>query len=175
MNYMAQDAAAKAEEQYTNDLNDSTLKQNQAEMGNINLRLREGEDIASRKDNEIVLAGMKNESSARVGALESGAGGQSMDAYMNDFRAHSARMRYAVGRDQKSDTFKYHRSMEQQKVAALGQIRSQSRPIAQASGAASALEFAGSAMAIKSDYNRTKAISSPKVSGAKPTLDDWLG
>jgi hypothetical protein len=173
MNYMAQDAAAKSEEQYTNDLNDSTLQQNSAEMGNINLRLREGEDIASRKDNEIVLAGMKNESSARVGALESGAAGQSMDLFMDDFKAYSARLRHGVSRDQKNDAFKFQRSMEQQRVAALGQMRSQSRPIAQASGAASALEFAGSAMAIKSDYNRTKAINSPKV-GSKPTLDDWL-
>ena len=151
--------AAKAEEAYTDDLNKSTIEQNEAEMGNINLRMVEGEDIASRKDEAIVTAGMKNESTANVARGESGASGQSMDLYMDDFRAHSAKMRYAISRDQKSDAFKFQRSMAQQRVSTLGQIKAQSRPIAQASAGAAALEAAGSVMAIKSDFNRTEAIA----------------
>lgn len=166
MKYAGDKQRAKAEEAYTNDLNKSTIQQNQAEMGNINLRMVEGEDIASRKDEAIVTAGMKTESSANVARGESGAGGQSMDLYMDDFRAHSAKMRFSISRDQKSDAFKFQRSMEQQRVATLGQIRAQSRPIAQASGASAALDAAGSVMAIKTDYDRVEAIKA----GAKPTV-----
>ena len=156
---------AKAEEAYTDDLNQSTIDQNQAEMGNINLRMVEGEDIASRQDEAIVTEAMKTESTANVTRGESGAGGQSMDLYMDDFRAHSAKMRFAVARDQKSDAFKFQRSMAQQRVSTLGQLRSQSRPIAQASGAVAAVEAAGSVMAIKTDYDRVEAIKA----GAKST------
>jgi hypothetical protein len=77
---------------------------------------------------------------------------------MDDFRAHSAKMRFAISRDQKSDSFKFQRSMAQQRVSTLGQLKSQSRPIAQANGAAAALDAAGSVMAIKSSYDRTEAI-----------------
>jgi len=158
MKYAGERQAAKAEEEYTNDLNEATLKQNQAEMGNINLRMVEGEDIASRKDEAIATEAMKNESTANVTRGESGASGQSMDLFMDDFRAHSAKMRFAISRDQKSDSFKFQRSMAQQRVSTLGQLKSQSRPIAQANGAAAALDAAGSVMAIKSSYDRTEAI-----------------
>ena len=158
-NYMGQRQAAKSQEAYQKDLADSIMEQGADRITDLNLRRVEGEEVAARKTEQIKTAIMQQQSQARLGAIEANAAhGDSFNAYMDDFTRHSSKILFGISRDVKSDAYKYLRGMESSNRSTLASLKSNARPIAQASALTSALDFAGDALAIKSEVDKRKPI-----------------
>jgi hypothetical protein len=157
--YLGKKQQAEAQEDYQKRVSGSMVEQSAATISAINQNITEAEEIASRKDQQIQTAAMRAISSSTLSALESGVSGESIDAQMDEFKAHSAAVRHANTRDTEGSVYKYRQSMVNTNLATKAQLVSNARPIDQAQPLAAVLD-------IHREYAGTKP---PKV-GAKSQL-----
>lgn len=164
--YLGKKQQAEAQEDYQKRVSGSMVEQSAATISAINQNITEAEEIATRKDQQIQTAAMRAISSSTLSALESGVSGESIDAQMDEFKAHAAAVRHANTRDTEGSVYKYRQSMVNTNLATKAQLVSNARPIDQAQPLAAVLDFASKGMDIHRAYAGTKP---PKV-GAKSQL-----
>tara|TARA_R100000406_G_scaffold64570_1_gene45351 strand:- start:1543 stop:2088 length:546 start_codon:yes stop_codon:yes gene_type:complete len=141
--YKAAKNDAKAIEGHQRAVGESMLQQHASNMSDSLARQNEAQDKAARDRVQMQRQAMSVAATARTSALESGIGGGSYAALLNEFDQREAELTYASTLNQNLLSNRFRRERDQASQATQARMVSNYRPINQPSGVAAALDFAG--------------------------------
>ena len=152
MGYKAAKENAKAIEGHQRAVGESMTAQHASNMSDSLARQNEAAIKAARDREQIQRKAFSVAATARTSALESGIGGNSYAALMQEYDQREAELMQASYLNEDLLENRYRREREQASLGTQARLVSNYRPINQPSGVAAALDFAGDSMSAYSDY-----------------------
>ncbi len=143
---------AKAIEGHQRAVGSSMTDQHASNMTDSLARQQEAATKAARDREQIQRKAFSVAATARTSALESGLGGNSFAALMQEYDQREAELMQASYLNEDLLENRYRREREQASIGTQARLVSNYRPINQPSGVAAALDFAGDSLSAITAY-----------------------